>query len=218
MRAAATPFEKTSHIPRSLLTLCAVLCALLTTSAVLAQDPPADDEEHIELHNHIIAGFGLEMAYPFGTGGGDLLNTGSGANIQVGYDINLQPFRVLVGVIGSYLYFPSSFSGVHEEDVDLKRLQASIAGGYVLPIFDTQALIFDVFTHLGAGFLNASSVDQGGVSETGFAFDVGVTIDYNVLPELRIGLNGGYGQVLAGFRDVDNVHWGMTELHFMLDF
>ncbi len=56
------------------------------------------------------------------------------------------------------------------------------------------------------------------MSETGFAFNVGVTVDYNVLPELRIGINGGYGQVMAAYRDSDNVQWGMTEIHFMLDF
>jgi hypothetical protein len=218
MRAAATPFEKTSPFPRSLLTLCAALCALFAPSAASAQDPAAEVSADDKPKNEVVAGFGLEMVYPFGAGGGDLLNTGSGANVFVRYDIPFEPFRLLVGVVGSYLYFPTNLAGVREEDVDLKRLQASIAGGYVVHLGPDHSIVFDVFAHLGMGFLTASSVDEGGQTDKGFAFDVGASIDYRVLPELSIGVNGGYGQVQAGYRDTDNVHWALTELHFAISF
>jgi hypothetical protein len=196
------------------------LAALIAVSASATAMAEGEGEvhHHKDRENHVIAGFGLEMAYPFGGGSGDLLHTGSGANVHVGYEVDQGAIGVGVEVIGSYLYFPSAFRGVQEEDVDLKRLMLGVTTGYDLPLFDEQALIFSVYGRIGAGFLNASTVGKGGQSDTGFAFEAGVAITYQIVEQLGVGIQGGYGQVQAQYRDQDNVHWGLTELHFSVGF
>lgn len=199
----------------------AVVAMVAVSGAAVAQDGATPDGSVAatkDRANHVTAGFGLEMAYPFGSGAGDLLEVGSGANVHVGYEVDHGAIAVLYELSTSYLYFPSALRGVREEDVDLKRIQFGVAVGYDLPLIDEQALIFEVFGRGGVGFLTASTVDQGGQSDTGFSFETGLTLHYQVVEQLGVGLSGGYGQVMANYRDQDNVHWGLTELHFSVGF
>jgi hypothetical protein len=201
--------------------LAITLTAAAITSAATAQDDAAPDGSVTEVKdraNHVTAGFGLELAYPLGSGVSSALDTGSGANIHVGYDVDFGSIAMLYELSGSYLYFPSALRGVRDEDVDLKRLQFGVSVGYDMPIFGDQALIFELYGRLGVGFLNASSVDQGGQSDTGFCYETGLTLHYQVVESLGVGLSGGFGQVLARYRESDSVQWAVTELHFSVGF
>jgi len=184
--------------PATLLAFLSTLClCILSASAAWAQDAPAEEESE-ERADQVIVGLSAELAFPV-SNFADIVSTGSGANVRVGYELHLGPIITMYDISASYLYFQSDTPAVELADYEIIRVMAGARAAY------EYVLDYELFFRLGYGYTTGLELfndpDQGiqAVSDNntfdGLALEVGIGIEYPLLDQFLLGINLGYGHI-----------------------
>jgi hypothetical protein len=132
----------------------------------------------------------------------DLLDTGPGFAIRIGYQLHL-PLLTLTPEIGfHYASFdpePTLYRGIAGARLGIGEV---LRGG--------------IFAHVGIGQASIETV-LGDASHTAFTFDVGAFLDLTILPLIDVGIHVGYGH-LSPEGNEDALAWVPLGVHVALVF
>lgn len=129
------------------------------------------------------------------------IDSGGGGALRLGYELDLAVLSLTPEIGGSY----HALGG----RIDVKHY-AGFVGGRVS---FGKVLEPGVFAHLGIGRLSA---DVGDASDTGPAFDAGVTLDFTLLPILDLGVHAAYANLIMD--EGENFDWVRLGAHAALSF
>jgi hypothetical protein len=133
----------------------------------------------------------VEAAYP----GNDAYENGFGLGARFGHEWDL----VLVSVIPEIGVNHHAFDGDRDADAFAVLAGGRVAVGFVLEP--------SVFVHAGVGHYNAELL-VGEVSETNFAYQMGLALDFTLLPVVDFGAHAAYMGIAGDVEeDVDSFDW-----------
>jgi hypothetical protein len=153
------------------------------------------DRRHEEGNRGTIA---LDLDYA-GAISNDYIEGGGGGALRIGSEHDL----VLVTLIPELSLGYRSFSGVGRYEA---KTYTGMLGGRIrfLKILEP-----GIFAHAGIGHVDDYE------SHTGFAMDIGATLDFTLLPLIDLGLHAAWNRVFES-SDHDGLSYGTTGFHVAL--
>jgi hypothetical protein len=144
----------------------------------------------------------VEAAFP----ANEAYDDGLGLGARFGHEWDL----VLVSIIPELGVNYHSFDG--ELDADAF---AVLAGGRVAIGFVIEP---SAFLHAGVGHYNADTLGPD-VSHTGLAYELGLALDFTLLPVVDLGAHASWMGISGGEQELDSFDWGALGGHitFVLD-
>jgi hypothetical protein len=177
------------------LSLC--VAAVLSTYGVCSNQAHAHDGDrrHEEGNRGTIA---LDLEYAGGISN-DYIEGGGGGALRIGSEHDL----ILVTLIPELSLGYHSFSGVGRYEA---KSYTGMLGGRIrfLKILEP-----GIFAHAGIGHIDDYE------SHTGFAMDVGATLDFTLLPLIDLGVHAAWNRVFET-SDHDGLSYGTTGFHVAL--
>jgi hypothetical protein len=174
--------------------LCTV--ALFAGWLVCSNTAHADSDRRNEEGTRATIALDLDYAGAFEN---DFIEGGGGGALRIGSELDL----LLVTLIPELNLAYHSFGG--EGRYDAKTYTGTLGGR----IRFLKILEPGIFAHAGVGRL------EGWQSHTGFAFDLGVTLDFTLLPLIDLGLHAAWNRVF-GTSERDGLSYGTSGFHVAL--
>jgi hypothetical protein len=153
----------------------------------------------------------LDFDVPVST---DYAKTGGGFGIRIGQQLHL-PMLVLNPEIGfAYASFADRQSDLGYSGPTIYRGIAGVRLGV------GELLRFGLLAHVGFGYVSVdvpAKLQLNDPSHTAFTYDIGLFLDFTLLPLLDIGVHAAYNRV-AGKDDLDALQWMQLGAHAALVF
>jgi hypothetical protein len=144
--------------------------------------------------------FALALDFDYGTDfSSDLIEDGGGGTLRLGFERDM----VLITLIPELTLGYHAFSGVGRYDA---QIYDGMLGGRIRFLKVVEP---GVYMHAGIGHID------GFASHTGFAMDIGATLDFTLLPIIEFGIHGAWNRVFAG-SDEDGLSYGTAGVHVAL--
>jgi hypothetical protein len=166
-------------------------CLLLFGGHALAEEDRGTDDDDDDADGTRI-GFDLDFAGTIDEVGVD---SGSGGMLRLGHEFDLFLISLTPEATGSFY----SFGGDGDARFYAGQLGARLTLGKIVEP--------GIFAHAGVGHLSAAE------SETGVATDIGLTLDFTLLPLIDIGVHAAYDALL---REEGSFDWYRAGAHVVL--